>query len=348
MYGHKCECLITMHSELHIAKLATPLAIGPVVLQNRVFLAPMSGVSDAPFRAIAAAYGAGMVVSEMVASEMLVRDHAEARSRAERAGPGPHVVQLAGREARWMGEAAKVAADAGADIIDINMGCPARKVTGGYSGSALMRDLDHALTLIKATVAATAVPVTLKMRLGWDERSLNAPELARRAEAAGVRMITVHGRTRCQFYNGAADWAAIRAVKEAVSIPLIANGDLAGPRDLARMLELSGADGVMVGRASYGRPWLPGYLARFAATGAMPAEPSGAELVELVLRHYEDLLVHYGAAVGVKAARKHIGWYLDGREGPTALRHALMSSIEPGETLRLLAGAFAVPVREAA
>jgi nifR3 family TIM-barrel protein len=327
-----------MQSNPSIAKLATPLAIGGVVVPNRVFLAPMSGVSDAPFRRIAAGYGAGLVVSEMVASEMLVRQEKESRLRSERAGAGPHVVQLAGREARWMGEAARVATDAGADIVDINMGCPARKVTGGYSGSALMRDLDHALTLIEATVAATPVPVTLKMRLGWDERSLNAPELARRAEAAGVSMVTVHGRTRCQFYTGAADWRAIRAVREAITIPLIANGDLASPGDLGEMLERSGADGVMVGRASYGRPWLAGHLARFASTGVMPETPDDAELRDLVVGHYQAILAHHGVAVGVKAARKHLGWYLEGRA--PAIRHALMTATDPDEVLRLIAAAF--------
>jgi nifR3 family TIM-barrel protein len=329
-----------MQSSQSLAKLATPLAIGAVVVPNRVFLAPMSGVSDAPFRRIASAFGAGMVVSEMVASEMLVRQDRESCLRSERAGPGPHVVQLAGREAYWMGEAARVATDAGADIIDINMGCPARKVTGGYSGSALMRDLDHALTLIDATVAATSVPVTLKMRLGWDEHTLNAPELARRAEAAGVRMITVHGRTRCQFYTGAADWAAIRAVKDAISIPLIANGDVAAPSDLGRVLALSGADGVMIGRGSYGRPWLPGHLASFAATGAMPVAPSGEALLALIVGHYEAILAHYGTWAGVKAARKHLGWYLDGRALASGLRQALMTSTEPRQAVRLLEAAL--------
>jgi tRNA-dihydrouridine synthase B len=337
-----------MQSDAFIAKLATPLAIGSAKLPNRIFLAPMSGVSDAPFRAIASAYGAGQVTSEMIASELLARGDAEAAQRAEKAGDGPHVVQLAGREARWMSEGARAATDAGADIIDINMGCPAKKVTGGYSGSALMRDLDHALTLIEATVAATPLPVTLKMRLGWDDRSVNAPELATRAEAAGVRLITVHGRTRCQFYTGRADWAAIRAVKDAIKIPLVANGDLTSAANLGQMLALSGADGVMVGRGAYGRPWLPGYLAAYAATGTMPAAPSGSELLDLVLGHYTALLAHYGPWVGVKAARKHLGWYLADRVLPPSLRQTLMTSTDAGQVMRLLETAFAATERQAA
>src|SRR3989442_959237 len=217
-----------------------PLKIGDIEIANRVLLAPMSGVTDAPFRRLAARLGAGLVVSEMTASDDLVNGKPMSRLRCEATGIGPHVVQLAGCETHWMAEGARIAEAAGADIIDINMGCPARHVTGGQSGSALMRDLDHATRLIEATISAVKVPVTLKMRLGWDDRSLNAPELASRAEAAGVQLITVHGRTRCQFYKGTADWAAVRAVKEAVRIPVIANGDLASVADLGRMLSLSG------------------------------------------------------------------------------------------------------------
>ena len=319
--------------------LADPLVLGSVTIPNRVFLAPMSGVSDRPFRALAAEFGAGLVVSEMVASEQLATGEPEASMRAERAGGGPHVIQLAGREAHCMAEGARAAGDAGADIIDINMGCPARKVTSGYSGSALMRDLDHALTLIEATVGATALPVTLKMRLGWDHRSINAPELARRAEAAGVQMITVHGRTRCQFYEGRADWAAIRAVKDAVSIPVIANGDATSLDDMAPMLEQSAADGIMIGRGAYGRPWLPGAIARHAATGALPERPS---LTEVAMRHYEALLDHYGAFLGARVARKHLGWYMDqAPAGDPALRRAVLTAGRPAEVLRHLSAWFA-------
>jgi tRNA-dihydrouridine synthase B len=288
-----------------------PLKIGDIELANRVFLAPMSGVTDAPFRRLAARLGAGLVVSEMTASNDLVNGRPMSRLRCEAAGIGPHVVQLAGCEGHWMAEGARIAEAAGADVIDINMGCPARHVTGGQSGSALMRDLDHALTLIEATISAVRVPVTLKMRLGWDDRSINAPELARRAEAAGVRMITVHGRTRCQFYRGEADWAAVRAVKDAISVPLIVNGDITSFEKAVSALEKSGADAVMVGRGAQGQPWLPGQIGRRLDTGVTEAAPSLAEQLKHVRALYDEVCSHYGLRVGLRHARKHLGWALD-------------------------------------
>jgi nifR3 family TIM-barrel protein len=269
----------------------------------------MSGVSDEPFRKAAHATGAGLVVSEMVASEELVGERRDMVRRARSAASVyPFVMQIAGREAKWMGEGARVAQDLGADIIDINMGCPARQVTGGLSGSALMRNLDHAITLVAATVAASEVPVTLKMRLGWDENSLNAPELARRAQAEGIAMITVHGRTRCQFYTGKADWKAIRAVREQIYIPLIANGDCASTEDARQMMQLSGCDGVMIGRGAYGRPWLAGEVARGLGeeTGSRPL--STADEMHLLLQLQEDTLTLYGEGLGNKTFRKHFGW----------------------------------------
>jgi nifR3 family TIM-barrel protein len=250
------------------------------------------------------------------------------------------MVQLAGREARYMAEAARIAAGEGADIIDINMGCPAKKVTGGYSGSALMRDLDHAVSLIDAVVGAVAVPVTVKMRLGWDEATLNAPLLARRAEQSGVRMVTIHGRTRCQFYQGKADWRAIARIKQAVSIPVVANGDVATPRDAAAILESSGADAVMIGRAHYGAPWTAGAIARAAACGASE-EP--ARMADYVITHYEDMLSLYGVESGLRQARKHLGWYLD-RHAPLSApetRKTVMTATEPAAVIAALGLAFA-------
>ena len=285
------------------------IQIGPIKTRNRVFLAPLSGVTDAPFRAVAHAHGAGLVASEMVASEELVRERPDMVRRARGSATlKPFVIQLAGREARWMSEGAKAAQGLGADIIDINMGCPAKQVTGGLSGSALMRDLDHALTLIEATVQAANVPVTLKMRLGWDTGSINAPELARRAEAAGVQMITVHGRTRCQFYGGKADWSAIRAVRNAINIPLIANGDGTSVEDARTMLVASGADGVMIGRGAYGRPWWPGVIANKLDPGSGIDEPTLETELAIVAEHHQQTLINYGSDLGNKTARKHIGW----------------------------------------
>jgi tRNA-dihydrouridine synthase B len=288
-----------------------PLKIGDIAVANRVLLAPMSGVTDAPFRRLAASLGAGLVVSEMTASDELVHGRPMSVLRCERAGIGPHVVQLAGCEAHWMAEGARVAEAGGADIIDINMGCPARHVTGGQSGSALMRDLDHALTLIEATIAAVKVPVTLKMRLGWDDRSLNAPELARRAEAAGVQMITVHGRTRCQFYKGEADWNAVRAVRDAIAVPLVVNGDITSFDKAVQALQASGADAVMIGRGAQGQPWLPGQIGRRLETGKAETAPSLAEQLAHVRALYDEVCSHYGLRIGLKHARKHLGWALE-------------------------------------
>ncbi len=317
-----------------------PLKIGNVEIRNRVFLAPMSGVSDLPFRRRAWEAGAGLVVSEMVASAELCNHHSESRKRMERGDLQTHVVQLAGRESHWMGEAAKIAEAEGADIVDINMGCPAKKVTGGYSGSALMRDLDHALTLIEATVQAVKVPVTLKMRLGWDHNSINAPELARRAVNAGVQMITVHGRTRCQFYTGHADWDAIHAVRDVISVPLVANGDVGSAADVQEIMQRSGADAVMIGRAAYGQPWLAGQIADALSGGTNKAAP--ANLSDYVLAHYYAMLEHYGEKTGVRHARKHLGWYMERHTEnvPDTVKKALMTSGNAQEVSTILAEIF--------
>jgi len=289
----------------------TTLSIGGINLRNRALLAPMSGVSDLPFRTLAHDLGAGMVVTEMVASDELARESAKVIRRTVNSGARPFVVQLAGREAHWMAEGARRAEALGADIIDINMGCPAREVTGKLSGSALMRDLDHAVCLIDAVVAAVSVPVTVKMRMGWDRASLNAPELAARAEAAGVRMITVHGRTRCCFFKGEADWGFVGRVKARVDIPVVVNGDVASPQQAAAALALSGADGVMIGRGAYGAPWLPGQVATYLATGRDPGPPPSEVQLRVACEHVAAMLSHYGRSLGLRNARKHIGWYLE-------------------------------------
>lgn len=283
-----------------------PLKVDQLETRNRVIQAPLSGVSDLPFRQLAFEYGAGMVVTEMVASRELVCNSAESFVRMQGKGITPHVVQLAGREAKWMRDAAKISADSGADMIDINMGCPAKKVTGGYSGSALMKDLDLARELIDATVKAVDIPVSVKMRLGWDVDCINAQELAKSAEYLGAKLITVHGRTRNQFYEGKADWHAIRAVKDAISIPLIANGDVETQEDIQKILEVSGADAVMVGRASQGRPWHCGAL---AGNDNIPKTTN--EITQFIERHYLMMIEHYGEKVGVRQSRKHLNWYLE-------------------------------------
>jgi tRNA-dihydrouridine synthase B len=341
---------------IEFGRLADPIDIGGVSIRNRVFLAPMSGVTDEAFRRRAYGHGAGLVVSEMVASGELAKGRPNTGRRVRHSGLPVHMVQLAGRDAHHMAEAARIAEAEGADIIDINMGCPAKKVTGGYSGSALMRDLDHALTLIDAVIGAVKVSVTVKMRLGWDEAALNAPTLARRAEQAGVRMVTIHGRTRCQFYQGKADWRAIARVKAAVSIPVVANGDVGSPADAAAVLEQSGADAVMVGRASYGAPWIVGQIASAARGDISSSAPAiGEAMADYVVEHYEDMLTLYGVESGLRQARKHLGWYLDRHASglSSAQRSTIMTSLDPSEVIRGLRTAFVTaadfePVRTAA
>ena len=303
----------------------------------------MSGVTDLPFREIAWRWGAGLVVTEMIASRELAMSRGESWARLKRAGLGPHMVQLAGREPHWMAEAARIAADNGADIIDINMGCPAKKVTGGLSGSALMRDPVLALSLIEATVKAVDVPVTLKMRLGWDENSINAPQIARQAEEAGVRLVTIHGRTRMQFYEGRADWNAIRAVREAISIPLIANGDVQSPADAREILAASGADAVMMGRGAQGRPWHVGAIA------GQPS-PSRREQREVVAEHYEAMLAFYGREAGLRHARKHLGWYIDrlAPSLPVEDKAAIFRSTDPEDVMQKMMQALQVQAEPAA
>ena len=330
----------------------SPFSIGGVDIAVPAVLAPLSGVTDVAFRRAAQGLGAGMVVSEMVVSDELVKGYAEAQLRAEGSGVEPHVVQLAGCDPRSMAEGVRIAEAAGARIVDINMGCPAKRVIGGYAGSALMRDLDHACRLIEASVAAASVPVTVKMRLGWDERSLNAPELASRAQALGAKAITVHGRTRQQFYKGEADWNAIAAVVDAVEIPVIANGDIGSLEDARRCLAESRAAAVMIGRCAVGRPWLVGQIGA-ALQGRTIADPSPEAMTRIAVEHYEGLIALYGEKVAIRHARKHLAAYADvamasGFAFTLADRMKLVTTDDSGVVLSLLGGLYAERAREAA
>ena len=330
-----------------IVSLAQPesLVLDDVALSPPVALAPLAGITDLPYRQLVASFGAGWVVSEMVASQEMVQAKPGVRERAELGyDQEGTAVQIAGREAYWMAEAARMIEANGAAFIDINMGCPAKKVTNGYSGSALLRTPDHALTLIEAVVNAVDIPVTLKTRLGWDDDCLNAADVAKRAEDAGIKLVTIHGRTRCQFYKGSADWAAIRAVKDAVSIPVIANGDIVDAGTAREALRLSGADGVMIGRGSQGRPWVLAQVAAALHGTPAPVVPQGADLIAMVCGHYEAMLSFYGAEMGRKVARKHLGWYMDDAGTGAALRKAILTHANPADVLRDLPDALDMKV----
>ena len=315
--------------------------LGTTSLTPPIALAPMAGITDRPFRDLVRGFGVGLMVSEMVASQEMVQAKPGVRERAELSADVENTaVQLAGRDAYWMAEAARQVEDRGAKVIDINMGCPAKKVTNGYSGSALLKTPDHALSLIEAVVGAVSVPVTLKTRLGWDDNSLNAADVARRAQNAGVQMVTIHGRTRCQFYKGSADWGAISEVKAALDVPLLANGDIIDTATAREALKRSGADGVMIGRGAQGKPWLLAQVAHDIWGSEAPQIPTGADLVRLVSDHYEAMLASYGLDLGIRVARKHLGWYMDEAATPAPLRRDILTAKDPKDVLRLLPDAL--------
>ena len=319
----------------------SPIDLGPVTIKEPVILAPMSGVTDLPFRRLARRLGAGLVVSEMVASNEALRHTEGTFKRLMRTDQGDvQSVQIAGFDPAAMADTARFAADLGADIIDINFGCPAKKVTNRFCGSALMRDMPQAARIMEAVVAAVDLPVTAKMRTGWDEENRNAPEYAALAEKIGIRMITVHGRTRAQKYQGAADWGFIRAVRDAISLPLIVNGDIVSHADAVAALEKSGADGVMIGRGAYGRPWQPGLIAHQFRTGEPAEEPSLEMREDLIHEHYDAMLDHHGLDRGIRMARKHLGWYAAGFRNAARFRDAMMKAEDPAAVHALISELF--------